>query len=513
MQVLVSPQQPSARYSRRSFLLRGAQSLAALVLAPTLLNGCGSSGEATFVVTDQPQAGLPFETLRRVLDGTLLRPGSPDFSQAAMPWNLRYADRVPAAIARCATLEDIAESLAWAKSNNVPFVARSGGHSYSGFSTTPGLMIDVSQMRDVAYDEATGRVTLGPGARNATVYDNLRRYSSSVTHGRCRNVGVGGLVLGGGAGFNMRLHGMTCDQLVETDILLADGRVLTLSETQNSDLFWAVRGAGGGNFGIHTSFTFQTFPVSTVTAFNLSWTANLSELMAAIMALLPNAPRELGIKVAIFVTRGANGERVLRFNLLGQLLGTPAELNALFAPLYAIGQPTAASSVQVLPYWDAQESFLGDEGLPTYAYERSHYMNAPLSQPGIDTVLANLRSWPGVHGAANWKVFVTGGAVADVPADATAYVHRAAFGLSAEDAEWEEEDASVTAAVLAWIDSFHAAMQPFTSSFSYQNFIDISQTDYLTAYYGSNLPRLVQVKAKYDPGNLFRYPQSIPVFL
>jgi hypothetical protein len=502
---------PSTRFNRRSFLLRGAQSLAALVLAPTLLNGC-DSGQESFVFEGQPQANLPFDTLQRLLDGPLLRPASPGFAEAAVPWNLRYADRLPAAIARCATLDDIAESLSWAQDNEVPFVTRSGGHSYSGFSTTPGLMIDISQMRGVNYQD--GRVTLGPGARNLTVYDNLRPPSRAVTHGRCANVGVAGLCLGGGIGFNMRLHGLTCDQLVETDILLADGRVLTLSETQNPDLFWAVRGAGGGNFGIHTSMTFQTFAVSTVTAFNISWTDNIAELMVQVMSLLQTAPRELGIKVKVAVAQTEAGQNRLTFNILGQLVGTPAQLTDILAPLYAVAAPSGAPMIQELAYWDAQENVLGEEGAPEFSYERSRYVNTALSEQGIETILNNLLAWPGLDGAADWKIFLTGGAIADVAPDATAYVHRQAFGISSVELEWKgTESQTVIEANRQWVDDFHQAMAAFTSNQSYQNFIDASQSNFLRAYYGANLERLVQVKQTYDPGNVFHYPQSIPVSL
>lgn len=496
---------------RRQFLLRGAQSLAAFVLAPSLLPGCGDSTR-DYVATGTAQPAATIEALGRTLDGQLLLPGAQEFSQVARPWNLRYADRLPAAIARCQTVEDIRRSLAWAQSNGVPFVVRSGGHSYSGFSTTSGLMIDISGMRGGTGDLVDGRVTVGPGARNITVYDKLEPLSRTVTHGRCENVGVAGLTMGGGIGFNMRRLGLTCDQLVETDLMLANGEILTLSESQNADLFWAVRGAGAGNFGIHTSMTFQTFPVGNVTAFSIDFTDSIGELLEALMELAPALPRELGIKFSM-VARRTGGTNALHLNLLGQLVGTPAELDALFAPLTAIATPSR-SDVQDVPYWFAQRNILGEEGGAEFSFERSRYANQPLNTQGIQLILDQMAAWPGAVGQANWKLFLAGGAISDVAPDATAYVHRQAMGISSVEAEWHESVPAETVQVYRdWVNGFHSALAAYTSNQSYQNFIDEQQTDFLRAYYGSNLERLVEVKRRYDPGNVFTYPQGVPVSL
>lgn len=498
-------------FSRRSFLLRATQSAAALLVAPGLLQGCGD-GREEFISTGTGPSGLPLETLRARLEGTILQGGDPGFAQAVQPWNLRFKDRVPAALARCNSIEDIADCVAWARDNRVPFAARSGGHSYSAFSSSPGLMIDISGLRSVETDNNTGRVKLGPGARNSTVYDALRPLSRSVTHGRCLEVGVSGLCLGGGIGFNMRLHGLTCDQLVETEILLADGQRLVLNENQNSDLFWACRGAGGGNFGIHTSFTFQTFPVDSVTFFKIDWTDRLDELLPLLLDLLPTAPREFGVKLSVVARRDDQGNLGLTLEILGQLKGPEGDLLAFLAPALNLVQPRA-QDVRTVPYWTAQE-LLGEAGDPEYSYERSHIVKSPISAEGVAFILNSLRAWPGLDGTADWKIFLTGGAVADVPSDGTAYVHRSALGISSVELEWHlPQSDEVVAPNLRWVDEFHRGMRAFTSAESYQNFIDANQSDFLRAYYGSNLERLVEVKRKYDPTNLFNYPQSIPLSL
>lgn len=446
--------------------------------------------------------------LARSLQGPLLLPGAPDFNRVVAPWNLRFTSQKPAAVARCQSVSDVQACLAFAQSQGLPLVARSGGHSYAGFSLTPGLMIDVSPMNQISLDPATGLARVGGGARNGDVYTALRAPSVAVTHGRCKAVGVGGLVLGGGIGFNMRQHGLTCDGLVETEMVSADGRLLTCNATQNSDLFWACRGAGGGNFGIHTSFTFQTYTVTQLTVYLLTWNSSHRPVLGALSQLLPGTPRELGCKVSLVAS--PNG--TLEVQLLGQLLGTPAQLDSLLAPVVN-AFPPATSQVEMRPYWDGQD-FLSEEGDPQFSHERSHYAFGPLSDGALDTVMDFMLRWPGTTGSVDWKYFLMGGAVADVAPDATAYVHRPATLISSIELVWTELDSlRVIATNQAWLADFHAAMRALTSDSSYQNFIDEDQADPLRAYYGANLERLVRVKGQIDPGNVFHYPQSIPVSL
>ena len=441
--------------------------------------------------------------LARLLGGELLQSEAPDFARIAAPWNLRFASMVPAGIARCASPEDVAICLLWAQRNDMPLAVRSGGHSYAGFSTTDGMMIDVSPMNEVGEIDGEGRVRMDGGARNANVFAALQAGNHAITHGRCKGVGVAGLALGGGIGFSQRLHGLTCDQLVETEIVIASGERLICNAVENADLFWACRGGGGGNFGVNVSLTFRTFPVGDYTVFKLGWTDGVGEILPAALELLPSMPDRLGCKLQV----EAGKETAL--TLQGQLSGTQAELATLLAPLYGIAKPHA-EAISVLPYWLSQE-ILVEDGDPEYSHERSRYIFRPLPAEGVATILDHLRRWPGTHDGAEWKMFLAGGAVAQVPPEATAFVHRNALMLSAIDLAWTPEDAAAAVADNeAWLDAFHAAMRPFTSDESFQNFIDGAETDYLSAYYGTNLQRLVEIKRRYDPNNLFRFPQSIP---
>ena len=348
--------------------------------------------------TSTAASSAPWNQLARSLQGSLLKKDAPDFARIASPWNLHFASRIPAGIARCTSPEDVRACLLWARSNGVPLAIRSGGHSYAGFSTTSGLMIDVSLMNGVGDVHPAGRVRMGGGARNANVYSALRPLNRALTHGRCNGVGVAGLVLGGGIGFSQRLRGLTCDQLIETEIVLPSGELLRCNEAENADLFWACRGGGGGNFGVNTSLTFLTFPVDVVTVFRLAWTAGLDELLPAALALLPTAPDRLGCK--LFVEAGKDEQ----LELVGQLVGTEGELTSLLAPLYRIATPNE-EAVRALPYWDSQE-LLSEEGPPEYSHERSRYIFRPLPPEGARTILDFVRRWPGTHNGAQWKIFL-----------------------------------------------------------------------------------------------------------
>jgi len=186
---------------------------------------------------------LPWDALARRLSGRVVLPGERGFAEFALPNNLRYSAVRPAGIAMCKNAHDVSASILWARENGVPLVARSGGHSYAGYSTTDGLMIDLRAMNGVSLDESTGVATIGGGALNGDVYQYFGSRNLAITHGRCPSVGVAGLALGGGIGFNMREHGLTCDHMMATEIVLADGTIRRVSG--DDDLFWACRGAGG----------------------------------------------------------------------------------------------------------------------------------------------------------------------------------------------------------------------------------------------------------------------------
>ncbi|HEX8868513.1 MAG TPA: FAD-binding oxidoreductase, partial [Lentzea sp.] len=204
---------------------------------------------------------MTFESLAAQALGRVLLPGEEGFTERSKPFNERYASTTPAAVLSVASTEDVATAVRWARENDVPLVARGGGHSYAGTSVNTGLVLDLRGLSSVRVDPDTALVTVGGGTRTGTLYEALRPHDIAFPLGNSDEVAIGGLTLGGGVAAVSRAWGLTCDSLVSTDVVLADGSLVTCSAEENPDLFWACRGGGGGNFGVNTSFTFQARPV------------------------------------------------------------------------------------------------------------------------------------------------------------------------------------------------------------------------------------------------------------
>ena len=259
----IPPSDPSLPKNRRDFLI-GTAAAAPLAFLAGRRTGPGRPAAS--------RLGPDWDQLDRVLRGKLLRPDDAGYADAIKIWNLRYASTRPAGVALVADAKDVAAAIAWARDNRVEMVARSGGHSYAGYSTTPGLVINLNGMTNVAVDRAAGTLTTFGAAKNKDVAAAGRPHGRALPGGQCPTVGVAGFVLGGGLGFHMRQHGLGIDSLLSTEMVAADGRLLRVSVKEHPDLFWALRGGGGGNFGINTSFTFRTFAAPEhVTIFSLSW--------------------------------------------------------------------------------------------------------------------------------------------------------------------------------------------------------------------------------------------------
>ncbi len=458
-----------------------------------------------------------WEDLHKRLNGRLLRPGDPGFYAAALPNNLEYESVLPAGIARCGSARDVAEAIAWSVANKFPRMARAGGHSYAGYSTTSGLLIDVSGMAAVHFDPVTKLATVGGGARNSDIYRALSPHGVAITHGRCPSVGVAGLVLGGGIGFNMRLHGLTCDRLVGSEIVTADGKLRAISANQDNDLFWACRGGAGGNFGINTSFTFRTFPVHDLTAFKIAWreksVAQTEKVYTALLNTLHAAPLKMGSRVGLIAVTpqqlmaGQDAE----VRLLAQLYDRPAAVRKIMAPVFAVSPPADAEIEPMRNYWDAQYGVLAEEGHAGRYRERSLFFKHADLVRAIPTALAWARKWPGTGASAQMALFQIDGHVHDTKAADTAFVHRDSTWLMTINLQWSDKDTTDTIRRnKQWQDEFHDAMSEFSNNKqAYQNFPDASLKDWARAYYGGNLADLKTVKQKYDPTNVFDYEQGI----
>lgn len=441
------------------------------------------------------------------LSGPVLRPGDAGFGAIAQPNNLRYAGILPSGIARCLTVEDVREAIAWARRTDTPLVARSGGHSYAGFSCTTGLMVDLGPMQEVAFDPGTGIATVAGGARNRQVYDALRPVDATITHGRCFNVGAAAFLLGGGIGFNMRALGFGSDLVVETEMVTADGEIVTASARENPDLFWGCRGAGGGNLGISTSFRVQTSPARPIVVFQLGWSSFDQDVAAALLEALSQAPDTLGSKLSI--VPAAPHARMPGGALIGQIHGSRAELLDILAPAYRAAAPTS-EAIDEVPYWDGQ-TVLSEEGAPAFYHESSRFVTQAEALAALPVVLAALERFPGPSAAGYAaKFFQTGGRTRAVAADATAFVHRGSDWLFSLETTWTEADgAAAVDRLLAWQEEVYDAVCRQVRGGAYQNFPDIMLADAAEAYYGANLPRLRALKAKVDPDMVFRFAQAI----
>lgn len=503
--------------TRRRFLVRSAQ----LALMASAGAACARGPRAEMPATGvSPRA---WQELARRLSGPLIRPEDPSYARIATPNNLAFNSVLPGGIARCVDAKDVAQTILWAREFGVPRTARCGGHSYAGYSTTGGVMIDLSPINQVQFDAGTGIATIGGGVRNSTLYPALQKLGVAITHGRCPSVGVGGFFLGGGIGFNMRARGLACDQMVRSQLVTADGQVLSLDPKSpaTSDLFWACRGGAGGNFGINTAFTVQTFGVSRITAFSLSWAARpeaprpqafLPEAVyTALLAALDKAPAGLGSRVQITPVTPEDRAvgRDASVQLLGQFTGTPGDVRDILRPVYAVATP-ASEKIEEMDYWKAQISFLSEAGYPGFYQERSRFFTG-LSAPAIATAFHWARRWPGTPEGAHMVLFQTGEKVNALPPDATAFVHRNSTWLMTIALSWGGDTSDdVLKRNRDWQNAFYESMRPFATPGSYQNFPDPSLTNFLDSYYGANLPKLRRIKREVDPTRVFDYPQAIP---
>ena len=451
----------------------------------------------------------PLAALGRSLQGDLIARGNAGYLQAKKLYNTRFDGASPLAIAYCESATDVARSLAFARHHKIALTGRSGGHSYGGYSTGNGLVIDVSRMHGVQL--ANGTATVGAGAQLIDIYTALAASGRTIPGGSCPTVGIAGLALGGGVGFSSRLHGTTSDSIVGLTLVDASGRIRTCSATENPNLFWACRGGGGGNFGVVTSFRFRTFPVSTVTTFEITWPwADAARAVAAWQAFAPHAPDTLFSVCTLLTTKQGAEVRVE-----GQFFGTPAQLQKLLAPLRVAsatgGAGVERSYLSAVQLWagcavDAQKCHLVPQGnLPRAAFKAtSDYASKPISTAGIRTML----SWIDRRQAAGAAVGAIvldayGGAINRVASGATAFAHRNMLY------SMQYYGGGGDPATLRWVAQFKQAMRPYVNGAAYVNYIDPTQPNWAKAYYGANYARLQSVKKQYDPSNVFRFAQSV----
>ena len=477
----------------------------------------GASGLAAATYWSLARPALPgldprLRSLSRRLRGPLITPADHAYDGARVVYNERYDAVRPLAVARPVSVGDLRTIVAWAAAEGVRPIPRSGGHSYAGYSTGSGLVVDLRGLGGIAYDRSSGVATIGAGARLIDVEAALFAHGCAIPGGSCATVGIGGLAQGGGVGLASRMFGTTSDNVLSLGIVTADGAHRVCAQGTNEDLYWACRGGGGGNFGIVTAFTFRTHPVSSVSYFFADWSwSQASEVIEAWQAWLPHAADEL------FTICSLAGGVSPSVQVFGQYLGSERSLGRVLAPLLRVrpARLTTGSS----SYLDAQLRWAGCLGKPVSQCHlvgetaqgtleraafaaKSDYLNAPLSAAGRSTLLHAVE-----QGVGTILLDSYGGAINRRAADETAFVHRDALGSAQYLAYWGSPAGEQAAS--RWLRDAHAAMRPHVSGFAYQNYIDPELAGWEHAYYGANYPRLQGVKKSVDPGGLFHFAQSI----
>jgi FAD/FMN-containing dehydrogenase len=452
-----------------------------------------------------------WDQLRRSLKGKLLRPGDDGYAEVIKIRNLRYAATRPAGVALVADAKDVATAIAWARDNHVELVTRSGGHNYAGYCTTTGLVINLKAMTGVTVDRNNGTMTTTGAATNKDVGDAGEPAGRAIPGGQCPAVGISGFVLGGGIGFYMREHGLGIDSLVCTDIVTADGILRRVSAEECPDLFWALRGGAGGNYGINTSFAFRTFVVpKQVMTFSLRWDAeDCVRGFLAFQDILRDAPKSLGAIAHFGTVLESSGKVQPNLRVFGQVVEVKRAAHKLLEPL--CGTMPRETLIEEKDFWAAKKWLAGDVSPANAFEERSRFYEKPLPEAAVACLVDSLAHAPikGPNQSVESAFFAWGGAVAKVAPDATAFVHRKDVWLQSFNCSWGTEPSPAMDRLIAWQDTLYSAMGAYSSDRSYQNFPDPELKRPLPAYYGCNLPRLIEIKKKYDPHNFFRFAQSI----
>ena len=372
-----------------------------------------------------------------------------------------------------------------------------------GYSTNEGLVISLSRLNSVRYQPQSGHIVVGGGTLNQDAAVALKRHNVMFPAGQCPTVGVAGLTLGGGLGFSMRSLGMTSDQLISSQVVLAGGEIVTASAAENPELFWALRGGTGGNFGINTELTFAAHPARRCTHFAVDFpAARMAPMLDAWFTMLADAPRELGI---MWYTDTLDGQPVC--GTWGLMYGSESDTRAVLASLSPAGPPVSQAYAEGT-YSDALDFLAEGSPVPHSYIDRSRFLDRPPSHDGVAALVAQLDKRP--HSGLATTIFGWGGAVADIASDASAFVHRAPVALIKYGATWSPSDDGAAASSKRWVDETFDVMEPHSSRRSFQNFPDGALQDWAPAYFGDNLPRLIEVKRKYDPGRVFDFPQAIP---
>jgi FAD/FMN-containing dehydrogenase len=455
------------------------------------------------------QSNEKIEKLKDKVKGQIVLPNDPSYNEVRKIWNAMI-DRRPAVIVQCAEADDVPHAISYARDNGLEISIRGGGHNIAGSALcNNGVVIDFSNMTTVRVDAQKRRAYVEPGATLGDFDKAVQAHGLTTSVGINSTTGIAGLTLGGGFGWLTRKYGMTIDNLVSAEMVTADGRKIQVSEDENTDLFWAIRG-GGGNFGVVTQFEFALYPVGPeILAGLLVFPIDQArQVLEKYRDFVKSAPEELNIWVILrkapplpFLPENVHGKEVIVLAIF--YAGDIAEGEKLINPLRSFGD-AYGEHIGAQPYVQWQQAF--DPLLTPGArnYWKSHNFTE-LSDGALDSIIEFAAKLP----SPQCEIFVglIEGAANRVPSDAMAYGHRDAKFVLNVHGRWDEAAQDETC--IAWAREFFKASAPYASAGAYVNFMTEDEGDRVAAAYGANYARLKQIKKKYDPENIFHNNQNI----
>lgn len=481
------------------------------------LSKVSSDEETTFALDD-------LQSLQRSIVGSVVLPGDADYDKARMLSNPRFS-AFPAVIVYCEVDSDVAACLSWARMRKLPVVVRSGGHSTGGFSAQDGFLIDVSRLNDVVVDVSDRTVWVGPGTTFRKFNAKIEAFGLHTPGGACPDVCVGGYMQGGGYGFTARIFGMNCDQVIAVRVMLADGHRVYADATTNRDLFWAIRGGTGSNFGVLLGVKYRLYEGKEFSGFSVVWSLadkNAAENAAKALSWLQqnfmraNAPADVGYQM-IWAFEGPQptGKQPVML-MRGMYRGSTENLEAILQPVLALPGATLQALYSSQPYSSLNKILLTKPyevpdfpsditPMPPPEAKLSRYIDRELTAEEWLRLLQYFLSSASPYTIAAMEIY--GGAIESQPTLGNAFVHRAVYCNLFLDVFWLND--AEKAQMLRYIEGWSQLIAPLWSGFIYQNYPSPVDPDFGTHYWGDLYPLLGMIKLKYDPDGVFSYPQSI----
>ncbi|MBF9132152.1 FAD-binding oxidoreductase [Plantactinospora sp. S1510] len=491
--------------SRRELLRATAAVGAGAVVFPGIVTGDAPAFADDDLGPSSGTSGPPAQ-----LTGRIVRPQDPGYQSASLGWDELFV-RYPLVIVFAQETQDVVNALTWARQNDVALRVRSGRHSLEGWSNVDnGIVIDVSELKSTQIDAASRVARVGAGLNQLEAVTALGEQDLAVTTGTEGSVGLSGATLGGGLGFLTRYLGMACDSLIGAEIVVASGadgaKAIEVDLRHHSDLLWALRGAGNGNFGIVTSLTYRVTPLRSVAYLQATWQGldDLHGIFDIWQRTAPFADNRLGTQLEI------HKSQILLFAVLAD--GAEAEAKELLEHILSVGSPEV--TVQTGGWGDIYNGFqIPTTNEPANWKFFSQFTSEPFPEEAINLIRRFMENAPSDDSNFFTQAFGTG-AQASEPPGGTAFPHRDALFYSEPGVGWGtrgEPDSgdALTPVAQAWIAEFSQALRPYVNG-AYVNVPNIGMAEWETAYWGSNFERLRRIKGKYDPHNVFQYEQSIP---